>query len=96
MFNRREIISDITSRIDSLEVRYNVLADNGDLKGFSGLERCIEMLMRLHGIDVKSVLECDDSTDGDNLMINLSDLSTASLEELLSLTNRSSRELINK
>lgn len=83
---KKIIIDTITKRIDHLEGLYSDRADSGDIKALQGIERCIELLMRLHGIDGKSVVdEFEDDIIGDNSMINLSDLSTDTLKELISL-----------
>lgn len=93
MNSKREIIRDITSRINFLEDRYNALADSGDAKSLQGLERCIELVMRLHGIESKSFIEqVEDFEEGNNSVIKLEDLSTETLKELFDLTRNCTKK----
>lgn len=93
MNSKRKIIDNITSRIDSLADRYNRIADSGEVKALQGLERCIELVMRLHGIESKSFIEqIDESVEENNSVIKLEDLSTETLKELFELSRTSNKK----
>ena len=87
-------IKEIIDSIELLETRYWSLGESGDYKALSALERCIELRMRLLGIDGKKELEVIEpkSTKQLGTKLNLNLLSDTSLGEILSALNSSTNK----
>jgi len=85
-------IKGIIDSIELLEARYWSLGESGDHKALSALERCIELRMRLLGIDGKRELEITEQRNSTQMetKLDLNKLSDASLSEILSALNSSS------
>ena len=86
-------IKEIRDSIELLETRYWSLSESGDHKALSALERCIELRMRLLGIDGKRELECiePESTKPLQARLDLTRLSDATLNEVLGALNGSTK-----
>ncbi len=78
-------IKEIRDSIELLEARYWSLSESGDHKALSALERCIELRMRLLGIDGKKELECTEpgKPTSSTTKLDLTKLSETTLTEVL-------------
>lgn len=87
-------IKEIIDSIELLEARYWALSESGDYKALSALERCIELRMRLLGIDGKKELEIIKPIESKQIgtELDLKKLSDTSLNEILSVLNSSSKK----
>ncbi len=82
-------IKEILDSIELLETRYWSLSESGDYKALSALERCIELRMRLLGIDGKKELEITNINEAKKTetKLDLKQLSDTALTEIISVLN---------
>lgn len=80
-------VTDLLCRLDSLEKLYREgYATGEDMKLLQGVERCIELRMKLLGYDGKTVVAAPAAVDR-VISIDLKRLSDDTLREILTLTN---------
>lgn len=84
MLLKTEILSDIIQRINKLEQRYEELSQGGDVKYLNGMERCIELLMKVYGVDGKNSYDIIENSQ-DKVKVDMSRLSSSTLSELISV-----------
>lgn len=83
-------VEDLLQRIDALEQMYSsAWQDSSDLKLLQGLERCIELRMKLFGYDGKSQVATS-SIPEQGSTLNLKILSEAALREIYNPKNEKS------
>lgn len=77
---------DIASRLDDLQLRYEIAAESAptDVKLLQGIERCVELRMKLYGLDGKTPPTTTANPDP-IITIDLAKLSTQTLKEIINL-----------
>ncbi|MEG1371956.1 MAG: hypothetical protein RSD75_06425 [Mucinivorans sp.] len=79
----------IISEIDALQLRYTELfASENDIKSLQGVERCLEMKMKIMGFDGKNSPPTENETSTAEIILDLTKLSKQSLEEIINLTTK--------
>ncbi len=83
----------IISEINALKKDYQELfLSEGDIKALTGVERCIEMKMKVMGIDGKQKEENQSAKQNNQSYISLSELPTKLLNEILEHINSKNME----
>lgn len=81
------VVSDLLQRLDSLESLYrDGYHANEDLKLLQGVERCIELRMKLLGFDGKTTAAAPVAAES-IVSIDLKQLSDETIRELLKIKN---------
>lgn len=86
--------TDLLDRLDTLEELYRVsYIDGGDLKLLQGVERCIELRMKLLGFDGKSAAAAPVAAES-IVSIDLKKLSNETLKEIIHLTQEGVKDTL--
>lgn len=86
---QNSVVKTVVDEITTLQAQYvKAFDDTFDIKALQGVERCIELKMKVYALDGKNPPQIDENPE---ITIDLSKLSSSTLKEIIELTQKISK-----